>query len=223
MKNFNLWLLIKKLIIFFLGVWIIQTGVAIFINTQIGSDPFTIFTQGISNICGVSVGTGNIIITGTFFVIILITSMKSINIGTVLALISAGPFIDLMNWILAPLHFNNLNIVLKIILLCVSCVIIAIGFSMLKATDLGVAPNDLIPLIIQDKTKWQYRYIRITMDITFVIIGCLLVDDLWKTFGIGTLISAFLQGPTIQYFMPILDKITKSILGISDKSQVSNN
>ena len=40
--------LIKRLILFFIGMSIIQFGVALFLKTNIGSDPFTVFTQGLA-------------------------------------------------------------------------------------------------------------------------------------------------------------------------------
>ena len=53
----------KKILLFIMGVWIIQIGVSIFIQTSIGSDPFTAFTIGISKIIGISTGTANQIIS----------------------------------------------------------------------------------------------------------------------------------------------------------------
>ena len=40
--------LIPKLIFFLLGMAIIQLGVVIFLLSGAGSDPFTVFTQGLS-------------------------------------------------------------------------------------------------------------------------------------------------------------------------------
>ena len=40
--------LIKRLILFFVGMSVIQFGVALFLKTNIGSDTFTVFTQGLS-------------------------------------------------------------------------------------------------------------------------------------------------------------------------------
>lgn len=194
--------LTKKLVFFFLGVWIIQTGVAIFIGTNIGSDPFTVFTQGLAKILGITPGIGNMAITFTFLVIILIFSRKSINIGTVLAMISAGPFIDLMINLFEDIHFDSYNMIIKMLFLVFSCVIIAIGFSLLKATELGVAPNDVIPFIISDKLKLEYRIVRIGLDVTFVVVGFLFGGVV----GVGTIIGALLTGPLIQFFMPRLEK-----------------
>ncbi|MBP1888706.1 putative membrane protein YczE [Clostridium moniliforme] len=208
MKKLNCKQLTKKLIFFFLGVWIIQTGVAIFIGTKIGSDPFTVFTQGISNVINITPGKANMLITFTFLVIILLFSRKSINIGTVLAMISAGPFIDLMLKIFENINFDSYNIIIKMLFLVLSCVIIAIGFSLLKATDLGVAPNDVIPFILSDNIKIQYRFVRIGLDVTFVVVGFLLGGVI----GVGTIIAALLTGPLIQFFMPKLEKVAHKII-----------
>lgn len=208
MKKLNCKQLTKKLIFFFLGVWIIQTGVAIFIGTKIGSDPFTVFTQGISNVINITPGKANMLITFTFLVIILLFSRTSINIGTVLAMISAGPFIDLMLKIFENINFDSYNIIIKMLFLVLSCVIIAIGFSLLKATDLGVAPNDVIPFILSDNIKIQYRFVRIGLDVTFVVVGFLLGGVI----GVGTIIAALLTGPLIQFFMPKLEKVAHKII-----------
>ena len=69
MKKLNCKQLTKKLIFFFLGLWIIQIGVAIFIGTKIGSDPFTVFTQGIANVLNITPGRANMVITFIFLVI----------------------------------------------------------------------------------------------------------------------------------------------------------
>jgi hypothetical protein len=110
--------------------------------------------------------------------------------------------------VLQPIEFSDFNIMVKMLLLALSCIIIAIGFSMLKATELGVAPNDLIPLIIHEKTNLTYQCIRISIDSIFVVLGFMLGGVI----GVGTIIGAFLTGPAIQFFMPKLEKVIKPII-----------
>lgn len=213
-SNYNFTSTLKKIIPFVLGVAIIQLGVAIFISTNIGSDPFTAFTLGISKVIGISTGAANQIICAVFFILILILSWREIKIGTFIALIIAGPFINLMTFLIAPLHLNEQNIILKIIFLFLSCVIIGIGFSIQKATELGVAPNDLFILVLTSKSKVEYKWIRITFDLTALILGLILygTSSLGTTIGIGTIISALCQGPIIQFFMPKIDKLINPII-----------
>ena len=218
--------LTKRIILFFLGMSIIQLGVALFLKTNIGSDPFTVFTQGLSmalNKTGlkdfslvqmlagkseVTPGIANMIILMVLFLIILFTEKKRIKIGTLICVVGVGPIIDLGVNIISYFPVESYNYVIKMILLLAGCFIIAIGFSILSASNLGVAPNDIIPFIIQDKTKIEYRWIRISLDAIFLIGGFLLGGKV----GIGTIIAMLSQGPFIQLCLPYGEKIVSSIL-----------
>ena len=66
----------KRNIIFLIGMSIIQFGVALFLIMYIGSDPFTVFTQGLANTLNnlgvnATTGTANRIILIVLFSIIL--------------------------------------------------------------------------------------------------------------------------------------------------------
>ena len=105
--------LIKRLVLFFVGMSIIQFGVALFLKTSIGSDPFTVFTQGLAMVLNktglkdlsivqmisgraeVTPGVANMIILIVLFIGILIVDMKRIKIGTLICVVGVGPIIDL--------------------------------------------------------------------------------------------------------------------------------
>ena len=105
--------LVKRLVLFFIGMSIIQFGVAVFLQTSIGSDPFTVFTQGLATVLNktglkefsivqmisgsteVTPGVANMIILIALFIIILLTDMKRIKIGTLICVVGVGPIIDL--------------------------------------------------------------------------------------------------------------------------------
>lgn len=87
--------------------------------------------------------------------------------------------------------------------------IIAIGFSILSASNLGVAPNDIIPFIIQDKARIEYRWVRISLDAIFLIGGFLLGGKV----GVGTIIAMLSTGPLIQLCLPHGEKCVNLILG----------
>lgn len=229
--------LTKRIILFFLGMSIIQLGVALFLKTNIGSDPFTVFTQGLSmslNKTGlkdfslvqmlagkseITPGIANMIILIVLFVIILFTEKSRIKIGTLICVVGVGPIIDLGVNIISYFPVESYNYVIKMILLLAGCFIIAIGFSILSASNLGVAPNDIIPFIIQDKTKIEYRWIRISLDAIFLIGGFLLGGKV----GIGTIIAMLSQGPFIQLCLPYGEKIVSSILSQheSEKQEIA--
>ena len=166
---------IKRIIIFFIGMSIIQFGVALFLRMNIGSDPFTVFTQGLANTLNnlginVTTGTANRIILIILFSIILLLNKSHIKIGTLICVIGVGPIIDLGISIVSILPIESYSYVVKMLLIALGCFIIAIGFSILSATKVGVAPNDIIPFIIKERINWEFKWIRILLDAVFYLL-----------------------------------------------------
>ena len=203
----------KRIIIFLIGMSIIQFGVALFLRMNIGSDPFTVFTQGLANTLNnlgvnATTGTANRIILIVLFSIILLLNKSHIKIGTMICVVGVGPIIDLGVSMVSILPVESYNYLLKMFLIALGCFIIAIGFSMLSATKVGVAPNDIIPFIIEERTNWEYRWIRIVMDAVLLISGSILGG----TVGVGTIIAMATTGPFIQLCLPYGEKFTNFIL-----------
>lgn len=221
---------VKRLVLFFIGMTIIQFGVALFLKTNIGSDPMTVFTQGLANtldktafrdtaivkmIAGTNVvtpGVANMIILVILTAIILLVERHRINVGTIICVIGVGPIIDLGVKVISYFPVENCNLIVKMILVLLGCFIIALGFSVLSASNIGVAPNDIVPFIIQDITKAQYRTVRIIMDAILLIGGFFLGGVV----GIGTVISMFAIGSFIQLLLPYGEKFVNLIVGKDD-------
>lgn len=211
---------IKKLLLFLLGMSIIQFGVALFLRMNIGSDPFTVFTQGLANTLNnlgmnVTTGTANRIILVVLFSIILLLNKNHIKIGTIICVIGVGPIIDLGVRVVSVLPVESYSYLLKMFLIALGCFIIAIGFSILSAIKVGVAPNDIIPFIIKERINCEYRWIRICMD-AFLLIGGFMLGG---TVGVGTIIAMATTGPFIQLCLPYGQKFTDFILINKDESQ----
>nr|WP_288526380.1 DUF6198 family protein [uncultured Romboutsia sp.] len=199
---------------------IIQFGVALFLRMNIGSDPFTVFTQGLANTLNnlgmnVTTGTANRIILVVLFSIILLLNKNHIKIGTIICVIGVGPIIDLGIRVVSVLPVESYSYLLKMFLIALGCFIIAIGFSILSATKVGVAPNDIIPFIIKERINCEYRWIRICMD-AFLLIGGFMLGG---TVGVGTIIAMATTGPFIQLCLPYGQKFTDFILINKDESQ----
>ena len=218
--------LVKRLVLFFVGMSIIQFGVALFLKTGIGSDPFTVFTQGLATVLNktglqnlsivnmiagkaeVTPGVANMIILIILFSGILIVDRKRIKIGTLICVVGVGPIIDLGVKVVSYFPIESANIFVKMLLVLLGCFVIAVGFSIMSESNVGVAPNDIVPFIIQDKLKFQYRWIRIAFDATFLIFGFILGGKV----GIGTIIAMLTTGPFIQFCLPYGKKVVRFIV-----------
>lgn len=225
--------LIKRLILFFIGMSIIQFGVALFLKTSIGSDPFTVFTEGLATVLDktalkdfsivhmiagraeVTPGVANMIILIVLFIGILIVDMKRIKIGTLICVVGVGPIIDLGVKAVSYFPIDSANIFVKMLLVLLGCFIIAVGFSIISASDIGVAPNDIVPFIIKDKLNCQYRWVRIGFDATFLIIGFIFGG----TIGVGTIIAMLATGPFIQLLLPYGKKVVDFIVNSKEESE----
>ena len=224
--------LIKRLVMFFVGMSIIQFGVALFLKTSIGSDSFTVFTEGLATVLNktglkdlsivhmitgraeVTPGVANMIILIVLFIGILIVDRKRIKIGTLICVIGVGPIIDLGVKAVSYFPIESANIFVKMLLVLGGCFIIAVGFSIMSESDLGVAPNDIVPFIIKDKLNCQYRWVRIAFDATFLIVGFILGGKV----GIGTIIAMLAIGPFIQFCLPYGKKFVGIVLNGKEKS-----
>ena len=224
--------LIKRLVMFFVGMSIIQFGVALFLKTSIGSDSFTVFTEGLATVLNktglkdlsivhmitgraeVTPGVANMIILIVLFIGILIVDRKRIKIGTLICVIGVGPIIDLGVKAVSYFPIESANIFIKMLLVLGGCFIIAVGFSIMSESDIGVAPNDIVPFIIKDKLNCQYRWVRIAFDATFLIVGFILGGKV----GIGTIIAMLAIGPFIQFCLPYGKKFVGIVLNGKEKS-----
>lgn len=206
---------IKRLVLFLIGMTIIQFGVALFLKSDIGSDPFTVFNQGLAFALHTTPGRANIIILVVLTCLIFVFGKSYINIGTLICVFGVGPAIDFALNIVSFFPIESYNMFVKGSLMVFGCMIVGVGFSILSATSLGMAPNDSVYFIIKDKTKFQYRWVRMTTDICYLIAGYFLGGVV----GVGTIIAAFLPGPVIQFCLPYGEKFVNLLLGNEEQNK----
>lgn len=202
--------LFKRCFIFFIGLVITQVGVALELVSNVGSDGFTVFIQGLSKVLNVTPGISNIIILFGLLCIILLFGREYIKIGTFICLICTGPILDLFILLLNNFGIGEISIVIRCLFVVLASIIIAVGFSILSSTSLGIAPNDIIPFIIKDKSGFQYKWIRMILDFSYLIIGFILGGVI----GVGTIILAITLGPFIQFCIPYGERITEKVTKI---------
>jgi len=75
-------------------------------------------------------------------------------------------------------------------------------------SDAGTGPNDLVAVVISDKSGKKFGMIRIIVDVGFAAVGFVLGG----TLGLGTIVCACLVGPTAQIFMPFSEKLCKHFI-----------
>ena len=204
-----------RIVILFIGLSIAHLGVTLFLLADLGADPFNVLVQGIfrtlSSFMNFPLLThGNTHVTICFLIILalLFIDRSYIKIGTILCMIFGGPIIDFFTAILAAPFASMDSLVLKILINGLGCAILAFGMTIVIKSDAGTGPNDLVSIVLSDKLKKNFGVIRIIVDVSFVVVGFILGGS----FGIGTLICAFLVGPVANIFLPFNGKWIENVL-----------
>ena len=210
-RNFPIhWLV--RIILLLTGLTIAHLGVTLFLQADMGSDPFNVLIQGLYRFLPwpefITHGTVHVIISFLIILVLLIVDRSYILIGTLLCMILGGPIIDVFTVVLAPVIHSQSPLILRLASLVAGCVILASGMTIVIKSNAGTGPNDLVAVVISDKTRKKFGTVRIIVDVCFAVVGFVLGG----TLGLGTIVCACLVGPTAQIVMPFSEKLCNRFL-----------
>lgn len=205
---------VKQIILLIFGLSVAHLGVTFFIQANLGTDPFNVLVQGIfrsvpwPDALHWTHGRTHMMICFLIILALLFIDKSYVRIGTIICMFLGGPIIDLFTAVLGNYINSSLSLTVRIFVLVAGCIILALGMTIVIKSEAGTGPNDLVAIVISDKTHKVFGIVRILTDCFFVAAGFLLGG----TFGLGTIICAFLVGPVAQIFMPYSERFCKKIL-----------
>ncbi len=201
----------QGLLVLVIGLTIAHLGVTLFLLSVLGSDPFTVFVQGISLHVGLTIGTCHVILLCIITVLLFFTTKNYVKPGTIVCAFLGGWIIDFFMWALADFINADSMLLIRYGALVAGCVILSFGMSIVIKSNSGTGPNDLIAIVLADKIKkWkniEFRIVRMCCDVFFTGIGFLLGGVV----GAGTLAAVILIGPSVQFFLPRSEKCIAKI------------
>jgi uncharacterized membrane protein YczE len=206
------WLL--RIAVLMLGLTIAHLGVTLFLLSDLGSDPFNVFVQGLYRTLDkllpwpfLTHGRTHVAVSLLIVLVLLVVDRSYLKIGTALCMLFGGPIIDVFNALLeGPTAGASLPV--RVCMLVAGCVILAYGMTIVIRSDAGTGPNDLVAVVISDKTGRKFSVTRVLVDACFLLIGWLLGG----TAGVGTLVCMFLVGPVAGFFLPINGRIIEKLV-----------
>ncbi|MGJ0184434.1 YitT family protein [Corynebacterium glyciniphilum] len=184
------------------GVMIIGLGAAILQTGGVGVDPYTALNTGVSSTIGWTLGTYQLVSNLVLFIPVLIWGRKYIGPGTVINMVLTGFFIDLFSFLLGPVIPDDPSLLLMTVFFAGGIGVFAFGASAYMSAGVGTAPYDAIAPMIVDKTGWNYTKVRVPQDVLTVVAAVLFKGQV----GFGTVMTAFFNGPLIQFFTEKINK-----------------
>ena len=206
---------IIRSVILMVGLTIAHLGVTLFLLSDLGADPFNVLVQGIYRKLDLLLGNGllthgrtHMAISLIIIFVLLAVDKSYIKIGTVLCMVCGGPIIDFFTWALGFVLPESLSLIVRVLMLVAGCVILAYGMTIVISSDAGTGPNDLVAVVLSDKTKKKFGIVRLLVDAAFAALGFVLGGVV----GVGTIVCIALVGPVAGVFLPVNKRLVQRIL-----------
>lgn len=177
---------------------VIQIGFAIFglsiatmIRSNFGTSPWALLEVAISGLTGITPGRMSIIV-GLAVLLVALLLREQVGWGTLGNIVFIGLWEDMFLQIIPAV---DKNILLQILMLLSAVFLMGIASAIYIGVDAGAGPRDSLMLAVHRTTHLSIRLGRAIIEIIVVTVGWLLGGPL----GVGTVLFAFLIGPSVQW------------------------
>ncbi|MBR3112265.1 MAG: hypothetical protein IKH29_09230 [Methanobrevibacter sp.] len=204
-----------RYVLYLISLFIISLGAAISIKANLGTSPLICIPYVSSLITNLSVGTTTFIFGFVLVALQIIILRGDFEKRQYLQIVMGTIFSAFIDFSLMLVDFiNPVDYVSQLVVLLVSCLVIAVGVLLEIKTEVIYLPPDGIIVALSKALKKEFGKIKPYCDVTFVVITVILsMVFLGYLAGVreGTVISAIIIGPIVRvlkkYFDPYLDLI----------------
>ena len=192
--------MLRRIVMTVFGVLICGASCGIFKASALGVDPFQVFCWGMANVVPIPFGTLYTIINIVLLCAMLIADRHYVGLGTLINLFLLGYVVQWSTGLVTAL-FPNPSLPVRVALLLVAIPIMCLSSALYFTADLGVSTYDVWALLLDKKTRFPFRVLRICTDLCCVVAGFLLLGlRPAGVLGVGTIITALFMGPLVDFF-----------------------
>ena len=180
-----------------IGFLLYGLSIALAIRANLGTGTWAVLDVALSKITGLTPGTMTVIV-GFVVLVSALLMREQIGWGTLGNILSIGPWLDLALYFIPSVE-NNWPI--QLLMLLMGTLTQGIATAIYIGVDAGAGPRDSLMLAIKRTTGISYRMARGIIEISVLVIGCLLGGPA----GIGTAIHALLVGTAMQWAFKVFN------------------
>jgi uncharacterized membrane protein YczE len=214
-------IVVRKSIIFILGIYILALGIAFSVKSNLGVSPVSSVPYVFSRIFDVSLGTTTVIVYLFYMLLqafILRRDYKLINLFQIVASFLFGYFTDAAVWTISFLPATE-NYMIRSIYLAAGIACVALGVLFYLTTSLIALPTDGTVQAIAFKGGFKLHKVKIAYDCGSTLIALalsLLVLGRIDGIGIGTIVSAIGVGKMLGVFTKLLKRRIDNYVNINE-------
>ena len=207
---------ITRYLIYLISLFIISLGASLSIKANLGTSPLICLPYVSSLITKFSVGEVMFVFTVLFILIQVILLRKDFEKRQYLQLIIGTIFSFFIDFSLMLVNFiNPVGYVNQMLLLLISCVVVAFGVLLEIKTEIVYLPADGVIVAISKVVKVEFPKVKPFVDTSMVIIAAgLSIIVLGYLAGVreGTIISAIIIGPIVKILKKYLDPYVDALI-----------
>lgn len=203
MRKINFKSLGVRALVYLLSSALGSFGVGCYYACGLGTDPISVFVDGLHGMFALSYGQISTIFNVIFTICIILFERKHFGLGTIIGCFTSGPLLDVFETLMRtnfPVETTPLPV--RAMILCAGLFAFAIGCGLGIACHMGIGCFQFGPIFLSDVTHIDLKYTQIITDAIFFVIGF----SLGGVIGVGTLVGVFLTGPILGYTLAKTEK-----------------
>lgn len=213
-KKINYKSLIIRLLISIFATALAELGIGCYYGCGFGSDPISVFVDGVHAMCGLSYGEISTICNVILAILIIIFERQHLGIGTLIAVAIGGPLIDVFETLIrVTFPLETTSVAVRLIILLVGLITTSIGYALAIACEMGIGTFQFIPIFIDDKTPISMGVAQTVSDAIFFIIGV----ALGGITGFGTIVGVLFTGSILDFTLKKTSKPIEKLGPIFEK------
>jgi uncharacterized membrane protein YczE len=181
------------------GLFLFALAIVLILESKLGLSPWDVLNQGLAKHTPLSFGIANVAVA-----IVVLGIGWSLGgrpgIGTVANAVLVGTFIQGLTSIPGIEGLAHDGLPARIALLVLGIALIGPASAFYIGADLGAGPRDTLMLVGARRTRFRIGVVRATLELIALAAGI----ALGGTFGVGTVLFAFLVGPIVEASFALL-------------------
>lgn len=189
--------ILKKSILISFSTVLIALGITLFLQSRLGSDPITVWIDGLRLSLALPMGTASLYNNLVMLALAILFARKYIHIGTVIGAVVTGPLMNLFDPVIYKIFGADPRLGTRIGMMLLGQVVLCYAIALNLSVKFGFGTVDSLLVRLCEKFRLKYKVIKMLSDLIYTIAGILLGG----VFGFGSVISVLTGGPLIAWFM----------------------